>query len=286
VIKFDLSQYIPYGSPVVEAKLGLWMYYATSDYFIDAVIYRVNRRWQESLATWASPWAVGGCDGVPADREGTATSTARLRQVNRWVEWDVTDMVRAWVSGAAPNEGMTLFIPPEQWHRQVYFRSSNFQGADQRPYLSVTFYRLPPTPTPTASPTRTATPTPTQTRTPTPTATATEVPGRIEGRVWDDVNGNGSIDSGEVGLAGITVRLFEQAQPDSPIRPPAVTDSNGFFRFEGLAPGWYIVEESHPSGWRSTTSDRLNVRVVRGVTSYANFGEQKVFLFLPVVVRA
>jgi hypothetical protein len=285
VIKFDLSQYIPLGSPIVEAKFGLWMYYATSEYFIDTVLYRVNRSWQESTATWDSPWTVGGCDGIPADREGTAASTARLRQINRWVEWDVTDLVRAWVSGSTANEGMAVFIPPEQYHRQAYFRSSEFQGKDQRPYLSVTFYRLPPTPTPTATATRTVTPTPTQTGTPTPTATATEVPGRIEGRVWNDVNGNSAIDGGEVGLVGITVRIFEQAQPDIPIRPPAVTDSNGFFHFEGLDPGWYIVEESHPAGWRSTTSDRLNVRVVRGITSYANFGDQKVFLALPVVVR-
>lgn len=66
-------------------------------------------------------------------------------------------------------------------------------------------------------------------------------------RVWTDANNNGRIDAGEQGLANISVSLFADAnsdgQPDNPASPMKTmnTDSNGYYRFDGLSAGNYLV---------------------------------------------
>ncbi len=72
-------------------------------------------------------------------------------------------------------------------------------------------------------------------------------------RVWlDDGTGggiadNGIQDGGEVGIANVTVNLYADSDnngvPDGPaIAPPAITDATGYYRFDNLNAGGYIVE--------------------------------------------
>ncbi len=71
----------------------------------------------------------------------------------------------------------------------------------------------------------------------------------IRGKVFNDSNGNGLRDSGELGMAGWTVFLDKN---DDGIYQPGiekvrVTNSNGDYRFAGLTPGTYrvrIVQQS------------------------------------------
>jgi hypothetical protein len=277
LIKFDLSQHIPWGASIVQAKLYLWMSHSSTENFINANAYRVNHHWEEGTATWDTPWSVGGCEAIPDDRQGTVASTARLRLAGQWVGWDATEPVRDWVSGAAPNEGLVLIVQREQLPREVYSRSSDFRDQTQRPKLMVEFYRPPPTP----RPTNTAIPTET------PISTATPVPGAIEGRVWHDVNSNGIMEPGEPGLAGATIRLYEYEHPDPepPIRPPMVTDAEGRFHFADLSPRWYILTETNPTGFKSTTTDVLPILVSSGATAQGNFGDHRAYrTFLAVVI--
>lgn len=273
LIKFDLSQHIPFGSAVVEAKLSLWMYYASAYSLVTyADAYRVNRPWEEMATTWNSPWQSGGCSAVPGDREGVAAATAKLWNFlpnnGVWVEFDITSLVQGWVSGSSANEGI-LIIEKEDVSREVGFRTANFTDKTQRPKLMVRFFPAPPTPTPTR------TSTPTNTPTATPTYTPTPLPGAIDGQVWNDLNGNGVKDGGEPTLAGATVRLYEYAHPppEPPIRPEVVTGTDGAFRFMDLPPGSYIVVETNPPGYVSTTSDMVNVWVASGFTHPVYFGD-------------
>jgi hypothetical protein len=57
--------------------------------------------------------------------------------------------------------------------------------------------------------------------------------GRIQGRVFEDLNGNGQEDSGESGIAGMTVRIDGSKS--------VVTNSRGEFNFGSLEPGDYDV---------------------------------------------
>lgn len=69
-------------------------------------------------------------------------------------------------------------------------------------------------------------------------------------RVWNDINNNGRLDLGEVGLGNVTVRLLNAAGTTI---ATTVTDGMGFYQFIGLAAGAYIVEIAPPSGYVSAT---------------------------------
>ncbi len=66
-------------------------------------------------------------------------------------------------------------------------------------------------------------------------------------RVWYDTDNDGRIDAAEVGLDGVSVSLFADANadgtPDSPGSPLAsmTTAGGGFYRFDSLAAGNYVV---------------------------------------------
>jgi uncharacterized repeat protein (TIGR01451 family) len=73
--------------------------------------------------------------------------------------------------------------------------------------------------------------------------------------VWLDVNNNGVADSGEPGLAGVTVRLI--AANGSTVLGTTTTDSSGNYLFSNLPAGTYIVEVDRTSsaitGYLSST---------------------------------
>ena len=260
LIKFDLTPYIPPGSIVVDAKLYLWMYQRTTSIPMAANVYRVNRHWDDTTATWKYPWLLPGGDAVPGDREGAIAATTTLRFNELWYEWNLKDVVQQWVSDQAPNEGVVILGSAENPRESVFYSSNNNEKI-RRPKLWVLYYPMAPTPTPTPTLTRTNTPTPT------PTATGTPVPGRIEGRVWNDLNGDGVADVAEPGLAGATLRLMGTGQPD------VVSGSDGTFAFANLTAAQYMLVEFNPPGYVSTTSDSVTVVVSSGVTTRANFGD-------------
>ena len=76
--------------------------------------------------------------------------------------------------------------------------------------------------------------------------------------MWDDTNGDGDQDAGEPGMNGVTVRLYldenQDNTPDGTQIDFTVTDANGYYRFDDLPAGSYIVEVVTPSGYRSTNN--------------------------------
>jgi hypothetical protein len=79
-------------------------------------------------------------------------------------------------------------------------------------------------------------------------------------RVWFDANNNGLLDA-EPGIGGVTLQLLaSDGQPFD--RDPftagtqpvtTTTDTNGYYRFDDLPPGAYIVEVTVPNGHRSSS---------------------------------
>jgi uncharacterized repeat protein (TIGR01451 family) len=94
----------------------------------------------------------------------------------------------------------------------------------------------------------------------------------IYGLVFDDVNGNGQQDFGELGLAGAVVTLDGSA---------SVTTSGeglitGTFTFSVAETGMHALAETNPSGYRSTTPDQVNVPVtLLGESYYVEFGDTR-----------
>ena len=88
------------------------------------------------------------------------------------------------------------------------------------------------------------------------------LPGSISGTKFNDVNGNGLLDSGESGVAGVTINLFGgDAATATPIAT-ATTDASGAFSFGNLAAGTYSLTETLPSGYRQTVPGGDGVLVV------------------------
>lgn len=79
-------------------------------------------------------------------------------------------------------------------------------------------------------------------------ATAT---GQIGDLVWYDVDGNGVQNSGEPGLAGVTVTL---SGPGGPL--VTTTDATGRYLFTGLAAGTFSVSAATPGGYLPSPSNQ------------------------------
>jgi hypothetical protein len=97
-----------------------------------------------------------------------------------------------------------------------------------------------------------------------------QVRGLIRGEVFTDTNGNGKLDAGETGMAGVTVRLVNA---DNGVEVAnTVTDANGFYVFRSLTSSQltatnYKVVEDTPAGEVETT----------GPLSFANLTEQSTY---------
>jgi len=74
--------------------------------------------------------------------------------------------------------------------------------------------------------------------------------------VWFDQNANGIQDAGEVGVAGVTVNLYADAdgdnEPDGAAIATTNTNADGLYGFSSLATGKYIVGVVLPAGYDAT----------------------------------
>lgn len=77
--------------------------------------------------------------------------------------------------------------------------------------------------------------------------------GSITGMKFNDLNGNGTRDAGEAGVAGWTIFLDTNTNGVLDAgETSTVTDAAGQFRFDLLLPGAYTVAEAQRSGWVQT----------------------------------
>ncbi len=73
--------------------------------------------------------------------------------------------------------------------------------------------------------------------------------------VWDDVNNNGKLDTGEQGIGGVAVDLLDGT---GAVLGSTVTDANGNYRFDRLGTGTYSVRIAPPANYRSSTGNNGN----------------------------
>lgn len=73
--------------------------------------------------------------------------------------------------------------------------------------------------------------------------------GSVNGKVYNDANGNGTFDAGESILSGWTLQLLDSSHPGS--IQSFTSDANGF-NITGLCNGTYNLKEVLQNGWRPT----------------------------------
>lgn len=69
--------------------------------------------------------------------------------------------------------------------------------------------------------------------------------------VWNDLNKDGVQDAGEPGIPGATVRLVNATT--NTVVATTTTDANGYYIFNDVTPGNYLVEFVTPAGYTTTT---------------------------------
>ena len=148
------------------------------------------------------------------------------------------------------------------------------------------------TPTPTRTPTATPTVTPTTTSSPTPTATPTAIAtappthtptpavGAVRGTVFADLNRDLTQQSGEPGIAGVTLTLRQGAF----VVAITTSDNQGAYRFFNLSPTSYSLTVTAPPAYAILGSDSQGVLVTAGSEldiDFAAFPWQ--YRFLPLL---
>jgi len=97
--------------------------------------------------------------------------------------------------------------------------------------------------------------------------------------VWNDLNVNGMIDPGEPGLSGVIVNLYTQGMQIA----STITDSNGYYSFNGLNPGNYFLEFIKLPGFNISpynpvvTDNTADTTTGRTVETTLTSGESELF---------
>ena len=80
-----------------------------------------------------------------------------------------------------------------------------------------------------------------------------QLPGAIGDYVWIDANGDGIQDTGESGLDGVTVKLYDGSHN---LKGTTTTSGGGFYIFEDLQPGDYYLEFVRPADYDFSSKDQ------------------------------
>ena len=147
MLKVDLSSVPPTEDMVVaQASLKVYVQSRTNNLPMSARACAVKRPWVAAQATWVSAdasteWELPGCNGS-ADRETDCGDAVEFSEIGRWVAIDVTDIVRSWLQGNLPNNGLVLKSLPGGSVDYV-LAGSSYWKASLRPQLEILFTELP-----------------------------------------------------------------------------------------------------------------------------------------------
>jgi uncharacterized delta-60 repeat protein len=181
-------------------------------------------------------------EGVVVDAAGTIYAGGAVRMKPTWSDYDWDYAVLSYTRGGAPNPNFNGGSPRVSNFNGNYEISRSIAVASPTRLLiggeandnfaanlAVVAYTItPPAPPPAG--------------------------GSISGTIFNDLDADGSKDSGEGPLAGWQV--FIDADKDGVLdaaETRTTTDAAGNYRFANLAAGAYRVRQVRPSGWRATS---------------------------------
>ncbi len=131
---FDVASALPENATVERARLILYLTYAEppGDELMETRVRRLDSAWGEFAVTWNSePTWDATFEPVMAD----------VGSDQGPYEWDLTEMVRSWVTGEHPNYGLLLQgdETPELARERVFFSRDAMVGDELKPRLIVEY---------------------------------------------------------------------------------------------------------------------------------------------------
>jgi hypothetical protein len=143
LLEFTLDR-IPSGANVTSATLEL--YSNTRDWDSTTLnIYRLTNSWMEgeqdghfgSGTSWLERESSIDWDSAGGDYDPQAIASATTPGGRGWVSWDITSLVKGWISGQLPNHGL-LVAPTVKWEG-AEFDSSDSNDPTTHPRLSISY---------------------------------------------------------------------------------------------------------------------------------------------------
>lgn len=112
LLRFDVSS-IGAQDAVGQATLSLYVASGATTNTLPLSIYAVLRPWRAEDTTWynatvSALWMLPGCNAPGVDRANALSSAGSITAAGAWVDFDVTGLVRAWVSDPAGNWGLVI----------------------------------------------------------------------------------------------------------------------------------------------------------------------------------
>jgi len=155
LVRFDLDKLdLPKNAKAAKATLSFYVWDPSSQGNTKVCAFPLKTAWEEASATWDRPadgkaWQ-GGKTFSLKDDAGAASSPVVVKPdmgsdtVDPPLEYrlDVTDMVRAWLDGAAANHGLAVVPVPDRAvddgsHTRFQVYASEYQQAKYTPKLTV-----------------------------------------------------------------------------------------------------------------------------------------------------
>lgn len=130
-LQFDLSS-VPPNAEVTSARLEVYAATGFGTITSQITVRPVSQSWNEVTVTWANQ---PGVSTTVLDTEEFQPGT------ERWGQWDVTQLVKDWLSGARKNYGVALVSAREleSVAAVVWFLSSDVSEAAKRPKLVIQY---------------------------------------------------------------------------------------------------------------------------------------------------
>ncbi|MBK8701457.1 MAG: Ig-like domain-containing protein [Saprospiraceae bacterium] len=147
LIKFNLST-IASTTNIVSAKLVMTKTGGSNTSATSIGVHRVTNSWTENTGscsgssyrtpTWNKRTSTVNWTTSGGDYNATAESVTTVSS-NAVYEWDVTNLVKAWVNGTYTNNGLMLKRVTEGTINQKYFASSEYTTVTSRPRLEIIY---------------------------------------------------------------------------------------------------------------------------------------------------
>jgi hypothetical protein len=129
VVHFSLDG-VPSNALVQRATLRLRTVGSAGN-SLNVKVVGLARHWVESGVTWNAPlsgeqWTSPGASAPGSDRLEEVVASAVVSGGDQWWEWDVTTLVRGWISEDVPNHGLMLFCDDANVHAEHSFTSREY----------------------------------------------------------------------------------------------------------------------------------------------------------------